>query len=329
MRHHTIIMAAEGGTPDASASDGAMAAATSSLFWEEMPSDFESHPDYIAMQAAMGEMGAYEKAEEWKVQGNDKLKLAKKSAYQRTKKRFYREAIYLYTKAIDTARGNDGDAETTAASVEEDVDAATLEAFVGVCFSNRSYVNLLIQNFRSALADAIEAIAIDAGNKKAHYRAVKAALGLRDAERAEELLGQCDSRFKGDADFAALGKELAQAKGSLAEEARRLEAALKDSTDVAIQFSAMLKARGIKVGWPSFPDISNRPYFDEQGHMHWPAVLVYPEPGQLDLIADFPETATFDEMLTDEMFPLPWDAEVSRSFVRAAIDCSARRKSSH
>eukprot|EP00213_Chloropicon_mariensis_P006722 CAMPEP_0197475326 /NCGR_PEP_ID=MMETSP1309-20131121/6786_1 /TAXON_ID=464262 /ORGANISM="Genus nov. species nov., Strain RCC998" /LENGTH=388 /DNA_ID=CAMNT_0043015323 /DNA_START=166 /DNA_END=1329 /DNA_ORIENTATION=+ len=289
----------EGGGGDA----GEKKASTSncSLFWdEEQPDDFENHPDFVAMQAAMEEYTPFEEAEAWKNQGNDRLRMARKAAHQRMKRKFQREAAELYTRAIRTGSK----------------DPETPNSFLGICFNNRAQVNILLTNFRSALEDAEEAIKLlggESASKKAYFRAVKAALALKDIEKARALGRTGLPLAKGDKEYSELMEEIEKVdKEVKAEEEKESEEADK-SLSTAVQFAILLKQRSVKLGFPSFPDIQNKPYLDEDGLMHWPVIMIYPESGQVEFIEDFPEDSTFepfmDMMFQDDVSAFPWDVQ--------------------
>lgn len=46
----------------------------------------------------------------------------------------------------------------------------------------------------------------------------------------------------------------------------------------------------IKVG-------NRKPYVDDAGDLHWPAVVMYPEPAQQDMIEDFCESNTIGALV--------------------------------
>ncbi|WZN59770.1 tetratricopeptide repeat protein [Chloropicon roscoffensis] len=273
----------------------AASSSDSSLFWSENPEDYENHPDFIAMQAAMDEFTPFEEAEAWKKQGNDKVRLARKAAYAHMKRRYQREAVVLYSRAIGKAKE---DPETPA-------------AFLSTCYNNRAQMNLTLTNYRSALEDAEEAIRLDGTSKKAYFRGVKAALELKDAEKAADLGRRGIPHSGGDREYAELMREVDRVAVEVGEERREESRRADESLSTAVQFAVLLRQRGVKVGLPSFPDIQNKPYLDEQSVMHWPVIMLYPESGQVELIEDFAENSAFDAML-DMMFrddgsDLPWD----------------------
>nr|ACF88049.1 unknown [Zea mays] len=71
--------------------------------------------------------------------------------------------------------------------------------------------------------------------------------------------------------------------------------------------------RGVKLGKAAYQELTGvkKPVLDEQGVLHWPVLLLYPEVMSSDFIEDFPDTDTFsphlDVMFSETSPPLPWD----------------------
>eukprot|EP00882_Tetradesmus_deserticola_P022029 GHRQ01023907.1.p2 GENE.GHRQ01023907.1~~GHRQ01023907.1.p2 ORF type:complete len:129 (+),score=48.80 GHRQ01023907.1:337-723(+) len=66
------------------------------LFWESMPENPEDHPDYIALKALEEESTPEERAENFKMQGNNKLRVGLKSK----NRLLLREAVDMYGKGL-------------------------------------------------------------------------------------------------------------------------------------------------------------------------------------------------------------------------------------
>jgi len=137
------------------------------LFWDAMPDDAEAHPDFLALQALAEESTPAERAENFKVQGNDKVKLGLAAKNRHV----LREAVDLYGKGAALRCG------------DADVNGALL--------SNRAHVQLLLGNWRHALRDAEAAAALRPADAKARHRACRAALELGELARAAALLRGC------------------------------------------------------------------------------------------------------------------------------------------
>jgi hypothetical protein len=66
-----------------------------------------------------------------------------------------------------------------------------------------------------------------------------------------------------------------------------------------------MEKRGIKLGKASYQELTGvkKPKLDDQGVLHWPVLLLYPEVMSSDFIEDFPETDTFLPHLDVISFP--------------------------
>jgi hypothetical protein len=53
--------------------------------------------------------------------------------------------------------------------------------------------------------------------------------------------------------------------------------------------------RGVKLGKAAYQELTGvkKPVLDEQGVLHWPVLLLYPEVMSSDFIEDFPDIDTF------------------------------------
>lgn len=70
------------------------------------------------------------------------------------------------------------------------------------------------------------------------------------------------------------------------------------------QARAAVAARDIAVGPPIFAQLKQtpaHPYVDEDENIHWPVAFLYDEFNQSDFIEDFPEVATFRQVLEVRM----------------------------
>lgn len=66
-----------------------------------------------------------------------------------------------------------------------------------------------------------------------------------------------------------------------------------------------MEKRGIKLGEASYQELTGvkKPKLDDQGVLHWPVLLLYPEVMSSDFIEDFPETDMFSPHLDVISFP--------------------------
>ncbi|TKV91333.1 hypothetical protein SEVIR_9G089500v4 [Setaria viridis] len=226
-------------------------------------------------------------AREFKEQGNQFVRMGRKH---------YAEAVSCYTKAI--------------AQMEPltSLDAAAA-ADASVLFANRAHVNLLLGNHRRALDDAEQAIALSPSSVKAYYRAVKAALAL---DLLPDAASFCRRGLEQDPANEELKKLLSQVDAKLSEQERQ-RAKVAQAIAAAKDLAASVEKRGVKLGEPAYQELTGvkKPKLDEQGVLHWPVLLLYPEVMSSDFIEDFPETDTFsphlDVMFSESSPPLPWD----------------------
>lgn len=235
-----------------------------------------------------------EAAREYKEQGNQFVKMGRKH---------YADAVDCYTKAI---------AQISPPS------AANPDA--SVLFANRAHVNLLLGNHRRALDDAEEAVRLSPSNIKAHYRAAKAALAL---DLLPEAASFCRRGLEQDPANEDLKKFLAQVEAQRCERDRR-RAKVAKAVSAAKDLAAAIEKRKLRLAKAAYQELTGvkKPKLDEQGMLHWPVLLLYPEVMSSDFIEDFPETDMFSQHL-DLMFsanspPLPWDER--HAYTREAIE---------
>ena len=70
-----------------------------------------------------------------------------------------------------------------------------------------------------------------------------------------------------------------------------------------------MEKRGVKLGKAAYQELTGvkKPKLDEQGVLHWPVLLLYPEVMSSDFIEDFPETDTLSPHLDVISF---WHCEI-------------------
>ncbi|CAN6286816.1 unnamed protein product [Urochloa humidicola] len=237
-------------------------------------------------------------AREFKEQGNQFVRMGRKH---------YAEAVSCYTKAI--------------AQMEplSSLDAAAV-ADASVLFANRSHVNLLLGNHRRALDDAEQAIRLSPSSVKAYYRAVKAALAL---DLLPDAATFCRRGLEQDPANEEFKKLLSQVDAKLSEQERQ-RAKVAQAIAAAKDLAAVMEKRGVKLGEAAYQELTGvkKPKLDEQGVLHWPVLLLYPEVMSSDLVEDFQETDTFlphlDVMFSESSPPLPWDD--NHAYTRDSIE---------
>lgn len=234
-------------------------------------------------------------AREYKEQGNQFVKMGRKH---------YADAVDCYTKAIS---------QMGALSAAPSPDASVL-------FANRAHVNLLLGNHRRALDDAEQAVRLSPSNVKAHYRAAKAAIAL---DLLPEAASFCRQGLEQDPANKELKKFLAQVEAQqLEQDCQRAKVAQAVST--AKDLVAAIEKRKLRLGKTAFQELTGvkKPKLDDQGVLHWPVLLLYPEVMSGDIIEDFSETDLFSQHL-DVMFsasspPLTWDE--NHAYTREAVE---------
>ena len=224
--------------------------------------------------------------------------------------------------------GDDGDSSSCPPPPPTPEEVAALRATL---LSNRAQAHLSLGNDRRALSDALGAAALDPKMTKAHFRAARAALRLKEwgackrAIRAgkESVSGSDGEAPKGGivADFEALELSLAKSEAAArsAEEARLAADAAARAPSLALA-TEIVEKRKWRVGAPqlSVGADRNRPWLEGGRTVHWPLVFVYPESGATDAVEVASEldpiSAHLDAMFGtgssggDGSIPaLPWD----------------------
>ena len=168
-----------------------------------------------------------------------------------------------------------------------------------------------------ALDECLEALSLNPDNARAVQRGAKCAVLLGRYSKALEL---ANKGLAGDPESKALQALAGRAQAGLDKVQRMAEAeaakvqATKDRLAVAAEACA---ERGIRVGKPLFEDMRrtpDEPHITEDGCMHWPLVVLYPETGQSDYVQTWPEVDTLQSLLGAMLPktkgaapPLPWD----------------------
>ncbi|KAI3618519.1 hypothetical protein CBS9595_002882 [Malassezia furfur] len=260
----------------------------------------ESNAALDALQALAYEGHPDDAAKNFKEQGNE---------YFRAKR--YREAIGFYRQGLDAKPDS-----------KELLDCVRRA--------------LTPENYGRALHDTRNAMLVNPRSLKALYRATKAFLALN---RLDDARGACDlaDEFGGGADFAPLRAKVDERAAVLERRAKERTERERRARLLADAVRMACVARGLWLARSTTQDDTHAPHFDPAalpayaspelpllGSTPWrapdpirtpllfPVVLLYPEHGQSDLIAEFHEDTTIGQHL-DAMFPeaargqLPWD----------------------
>jgi tetratricopeptide (TPR) repeat protein len=315
------------------------------LFWDTMPDDPESHPDFAALQALAEESTPEERAENFKTQGNNKVKVG----LQAKNRHLLRDAVDFYGKGIAVR------------STDPLINAALL--------SNRAHVQILLGNWRHALRDAEAAARLRPDDPKARHRAARAALELDELGRAAALLrgvGVGVERGEGDeeeeeeeekeegpktnnankkrsplpppldlsssdpstrAEFEALARRLVTRRSALRRERERERLARERAMKPALELARAVLERGLALAAPAVNRVgskSARPRLCPQtSQLRWPVVFMYPEaPHAPDVIEDAGE----DDLLADHLDVVSFFSFFAGFFFRVFFLRSGRRR---
>ncbi|KAF6259158.1 hypothetical protein COO60DRAFT_1622080 [Scenedesmus sp. NREL 46B-D3] len=269
------------------------------LFWETMPDNPEDHPDYIALKALEEESTPEERAENFKTQGNNKLRIGLKSK----NRLLLREAVDMYDKGLGLKCS------------DTQVNLAL--------YNNRAHVNSLLGNWRSALQDSQSAMQLDPASIKAAFRAARAALKLGEWDVCAQLLQLGLSLEPGAQELQQIQQELAASRKQHEDQQAAQAAAYEAALAPARRLAAALVLKGYRCTLPEVHVGAKKPYVDSDGAMHWPVMLVFPETGQQDVIEDWHEhdlvAEHLDVMFGPDMPPLEWDADQEYSRQRVQL----------
>uniref|UniRef100_A0A8D0H5H3 Tetratricopeptide repeat domain 4 n=1 Tax=Sphenodon punctatus TaxID=8508 RepID=A0A8D0H5H3_SPHPU len=200
-----------------------------------------------------------------------------------------------------------------------------------VLCTNRAVAQFYLGNYRSALSDAITARKLKPNHLKAIIRGALCHLelghfpeaivwceeGLRIDSKEKKLL---ETRNKADRLKRAEQRDSRKAKLVERKEQSQKEALLKALKGRNIQLSLEPSKEEDEVsdglaelsldGFGSCSAYGAKVCLDENGHLTWPVLFLYPEYGQTDFIAAFHEESRFMDHLMVMFSELPpWDLE--------------------
>ncbi|WFC97319.1 HSP70/90 co-chaperone [Malassezia yamatoensis] len=258
-----------------------------------------------ALQALAYEGHPDDTAKTFKEHGNDYFKAKR-----------YKEALGFYHQGLEAKPGS----------------KELLESL----YLNCAACNHELENYGRALHDTRNAMIVNPRSLKALYRAIKAFLAL---DRLQDALGASDlaRELGAEKDFDTLIQKVQDRAAAL--EKRKKEQAERERRSKAMKEAVRVAclARGLWIEHSSRQDDVHSPHFDPEAlpanaslslpltdceswqapdpirtPLLFPVVLMYPEHGTSDLIAEFHEDTTIGQHL-DAMFPieargsLPWD----------------------
>eukprot|EP00911_Craspedida_sp_UC1_P001245 UC1_evm3s938 len=307
------------------------------IFMQRQPTLEEIHtnPQLQAMtQIFHDDYTPLERAETHKEQGNQAFKNAIKATAKKARTNFLHQAVECWSEGLKEACGDN--------------------KMDSVLMVNRAAANLLLGNCGKVKSDCAHAITLDPNNIKAYYRHACASNKL---EKWDDAIEWCDKGLRIESTNASLTAERQRAVKARATEqkkARKAAAAERKRAKQEAQLKLALEGRGIVVkskspeaaaaaaensqggergggggggggGGRAEASLGSGPKLDEQGFLHWPVLLAYPEAAQTDFIEDCLETTCFADHLAI-MFPhdsvgpvVPWDVDNKYKSDRLAI----------
>jgi tetratricopeptide (TPR) repeat protein len=275
--------------------------------WE---SEMEKHPFFMTRQVEEGKElpplvealqqlkwdetdTARDKALGFKEEGNILFKAKK-----------YKNAVVSYTNGIKQEKLEQEDKEL----------ASTL-------YSNRASAHFYLQNYRSALGDSASARKLNAKNVKVIYRGAECCYKLR---LFDDVKKWCDMAFAldpKDAKALELLSKSEELRKTVEKEKRKKENENRKKTQRLNKIQNLIKLNNIQIQekeeFESILENPINPYQapvclsdEEEAHIVWPVVVLYPEHGQTDFIQQFHENSTFEEHLKVVLeTPPSWDTD--------------------
>eukprot|EP01062_Namystynia_karyoxenos_P064593 TRINITY_DN575_c5_g1_i1.p1 TRINITY_DN575_c5_g1~~TRINITY_DN575_c5_g1_i1.p1 ORF type:complete len:414 (+),score=152.63 TRINITY_DN575_c5_g1_i1:97-1338(+) len=268
------------------------------------PDAGEKNPQVAALQDILyNEMGAEERAERCKLQGNEAMKQA--------------QAVLSGSTAPGIA-GPRGGWRTALAFYSEGIAAKPQSTeLLAALLANRAQAHLCLENYGHCVADCQDSLRLRQ-DVKCCFRAAKACNAVKKPERALQFCRR-GLQFPGEAGNKALLAQQREAESLLrrleAEQRELLMARRKKAVDwhEAVQ---VMRDHGIKLGkpelcsehWEQYGGMAPRL---EDGELHFSVLFIYDEHQQSDLVQD----ALMEHSLADHiamMFPpqgppAPWD----------------------
>ncbi|KAJ3382606.1 hypothetical protein HDU92_004670 [Lobulomyces angularis] len=264
------------------------------LFMKTLPKDSEDNDTLQAINSLIYDDDPLEIALNFKNQGNEFY----------AEKNFKQAKIY-YEKALAQTFNKENNQNELYCSL----------------LLNRAACNLELENFGSVLKDCAIALKIDPNNIKGWFRCAKACLILEKLDEAEDCIVRGLNIDKKNTSILNLKNSLdikkkeAELKNKIKKE--REESILKTEK----KLKSILLQRKIQIFDHENKVTLNPPTFRhplggeqrvhlDQDDLVWPLMILYPEYGESDFIAEFHELTTFKEQL-EVMFEntAPFDIE--------------------
>ncbi|GJE84404.1 Tetratricopeptide repeat protein 4 -like protein [Phanerochaete sordida] len=275
------------------------------LFMKSLPDDALDNPVVSALQSLAYEGTPDEIAQNFKEQGNEYFKGKR-----------YREALGFYTQGVDA----------------KPTDPVVLEALL----CNRAACNLELQNYGSVLKDCSKALALNHKSSKAYYRS---ALALVALERFDDAIDCCERCLGFDKDNAGVKgvheKALKLKETKERKEREKLEKLQREQQEKRRLVAAFKERNIIVVDSPNADsEIDYQPHFDPEdptgATLILPALFLYPQYAQTDIISEFVEDTPFsahiERMFPPAVPPPSWDANAEYSVDRIVVYAVTHRR---
>ncbi|XP_076026310.1 tetratricopeptide repeat protein 4 [Genypterus blacodes] len=287
------------------------------LFMKSIPDEIDpmKYPDLACLQAIIHDDDRTPE---------EQVRNLKDEANEYFKEKSYEKAVLVYTAALKRNYEKNGDDKDTNM----------------VLFTNRAAAQFHLGNIRSALKDAAIARKLKPDHLKALMRGAQCCVELR---QFAEALWWCDEGLKvhpTDKKLQELRAAADKQKRAAERDARKSKVKEKKLLGEKKALLAAIQERGVKLHQPDKPQHGSdsededggssvamavlsldalitqeatgaRVFLDEQGVLHWPVLLLYPEHQQTDFISAFCENSCFLDHLAvmfGEELP-PWDTD--------------------
>jgi tetratricopeptide (TPR) repeat protein len=174
--------------------------------------------------------------------------------------------------------------------------------FNSIVLSNRALVNLSLENYGRALSDSEQALKLDSSNGKAAFRAAKAAMQLSKHELALKHVKAGIVLEPHNSELRKLKQEIEKRQSIANAKSRETVSAQRGITALQSNEIAQLYSKQFTIGKPIFSmraytESGHRIYTDDDGSVHFPVVILYPEHDQSDFIQDLREDVVlFDQL---------------------------------
>ncbi|XP_059611943.1 DNA polymerase interacting tetratricopeptide repeat-containing, protein of 47 kDa [Phlebotomus argentipes] len=185
-------------------------------------------------------------------------------------------------------------------------------------YNNRSAAHFFLQNYRSALADALKAVELKPDYKKALVRAAKCAEAL---QRFDECINYCDqilTEEPSDKDMLKMRQNCCAKKAEKERKERKLDAEQRRKTREDRKIITEIQKRGIRIEEmeikafseltmevlkPKYAPIEDFPVcLSPDGQLCWPVVFCFPEYSVSDFQQQLDESFTLADCIQDILF---------------------------